>query len=228
NNEIGTLNDVHRLSGILSNSTIFHTDAAQALGKMDFNVHQSGIHLLSLSAHKIYGPKGIGALFVRRGTRLKPLWDGGGHERGKRSGTLNVSGIVGFAKAIQLLMDSREEEETRIRQLMGYCLNRMAQTIDHVKLNGPAIPQRLLGNLNFQIDGIDAETLALKIPDLCISTGSACTSADPEPSHVLQAIGLNEMQARSSIRIGIGRFNTEEDVECAVLKIAQVVRTLRP
>lgn len=228
NNEIGTLLNLEDAIGFKnSRSALLHTDAAQALTKVELDVTGQGIDLMSLSAHKIYGPKGIGALYVRRGVRLKPILDGGGHESGRRSGTLNVPGIVGFARAVELALDRREAEHARIRELMDLLNCRMTEKVGGVRLNGPPVDQRLLGNMNFLLDGIDAETLTLKLPDVCISTGSACTSADPEPSHVLQAVGRTEMEARSSLRIGIGRYNTREEIELAVEQIAFAAKLLR-
>ena len=158
---------------------------------------------------------------------MKPIVDGGGHEGGKRSGTLNVPGIVGFAKAVEIAMDQMESEESRIRDLMILCDSLIEEKVGGASLNGPSIGQRLLGNLNYRLDGIDAETLTLSLPNVCISTGSACTSAEPDPSHVLKAIGLSETEARSSIRIGIGRFNTATEIESAVSQIGEAVAELR-
>lgn len=228
NNEIGTCLPVGPIGAACREAGVkLHCDAAQALGRMKIEVHHAGIDLLSLSAHKVYGPKGIGALFVRQGTRLKAILDGGGHEGGKRSGTLNVPGIVGFARAVELAMEQQEAEEVRIRELMELCDSLIRQQVGGAELNGPAIDQRLLGNLNYRLEGINAETLALRLPEVCLSTGSACTSAEPEPSHVLQAIGLSEMEARGSIRIGIGRFNTDEEIREAIDRMAVVAKELR-
>lgn len=228
NNEIGNLLDVEPISSIKKqNPFVLHCDGAQALGKCEIDVQAAGIDMLSLSAHKVYGPKGVGALYVRRGVRLKPIVDGGGHENGKRSGTLNVPGIVGFAKAVELAQAGLQEESSRIRQLMHQFDSALHRSLDGVELNGPPLEQRLLGNLNYSLQGIDAETLTLQLPEICISTGSACTSADPEPSHVLQSLGLNETEARSSIRVGIGRFNTAAEIDHAVQQICTAVTALR-
>ena len=228
NNEIGEIRDLSSIREKLPNQTaLFHSDVAQAMGRVRWDVVSSGLDLASLSAHKIYGPKGIGALYVRRGTRLKAIIDGGGHESGKRSGTLNVPGIVGFGKAVELGMEFLESEVPRLQKLMQLCDRWLHEKVGGCQLNGPEIDRRLPGNLNYRIEGIDAEALTLNLPEICISTGSACTSADPQPSHVLRAIGLNESEARSSIRIGIGRFNTEEEIRAAVDGIAACCRQLR-
>ena len=228
NNEIGTCLDVDKVGNICSALGIkFHSDAAQVLGKLAVDVQKSQIDLLSLSAHKVYGPKGVGALYAKKGTRLKSIVDGGGHENGKRSGTLNVPGIVGFGAAVELALDSMADEENRIRELMRLCDSLMHSEVGGAELNGPSIDERLLGNLNYRLENIDAETLTLNLAETCISTGSACTSADPEPSHVLQAVGLDESQARSSIRIGIGRFNTAEEIKTAVKEIGTAASKLR-
>lgn len=227
NNEIGTILSLQDVLEFVPAETLIHSDVAQAFGRVPLHVTEVPVQLMSFSAHKIYGPKGIGALYVSRGTRLKPIVDGGGHEGGKRSGTLNVPAIVGFGRAVELMQENRESEEARIRELMHRCTRLMREQVGGVKLNGPSIDARLLGNLNFQIEGVDAEALTLQIPEVCISTGSACTSAEPEPSHVLRAIGLSETEARSSIRMGIGRFNTAEEIDLAVAQISQAVRDLR-
>lgn len=228
NNEIGTISDFNLIGDLKSRSKfVFHCDAAQALGKIAIDVRKSPVDLMSFSAHKLHGPKGVGALYVRRGTRLKPVIDGGGHEGGKRSGTLNVAGIVGFGMAAGIVASELSEVRTHLKRLTTECWRKLTNKIEGVYLNGPPIDERLPGNLNITIDGVDAETLTLKIPRICISTGSACTSADPEPSHVLQAIGLNEMAARASIRIGLSRFTTDEEVDFAVQAIADAVAKLR-
>lgn len=228
NNEIGTCLPIHEIAALCtSKGATLHCDAVQAFGRVPVNLRDLPVHLLSISGHKIYGPKGIGALYVRRGTRLKALVDGGGHEGGKRSGTLNVPGIVGLGRAVQIAQECMESEETRIRELMRICDQLVLSKVEKAILNGPALDDRLLGNLNYELEGIDAETLTLNLQEVCISTGSACTSAEPGPSHVLQAIGLNETQARASIRIGIGRFNSKEEIELAVEKIADAARNLR-
>jgi cysteine desulfurase len=228
NNEIGTIGDFNLIAELKSRSKfVFHCDAAQALGKIAIDVRQSPVDLMSFSGHKLHGPKGVGALYVRRGTRLKPVIDGGGHEGGKRSGTLNVGGIVGFGTAAGIVAAELSEIRTHLQRLTTECWRKLTRKIEGVYLNGPPIDERLPGNLNITIDGVDAETLTLKIPRICISTGSACTSADPEPSHVLQAIGLSEMAARASIRIGLSRFTTDEEVDFAVQAIADAVFELR-
>lgn len=228
NNEIGAICDFGTVAQLKQNSKcVVHCDAAQAFGKIAIDVRQLPIDLMSFSGHKLHGPKGVGALFVRRGTRLKPMMDGGGHEGGKRSGTLNVAGIVGLGVAAEIAETEFAETTAYLQQLTEKCWEKLCSQIDRIELNGPTLEDRLPGNLNLTIEGIDAETLTLKIPRVCISTGSACTSADPEPSHVLRAIGLNEMDARASIRIGLSRFTTDEEIDFAVQEISEAVTELR-
>lgn len=228
NNEIGTVCDFGNVAHLKQDSKcVVHCDAAQALGKLAIDVRQLPIDLMSFSGHKLHGPKGVGALFIRRGTRLKPMMDGGGHEGGKRSGTLNVAGIVGLGVAAEFAEAEFTETTAHLQQLTKKCWEKLCAQIERIELNGPALEDRLPGNLNLTIEGIDAETLTLKIPRVCISTGSACTSADPEPSHVLRAIGLSEMDARASIRIGLSRFTTDEEIDLAVQEISQAVAELR-
>ena len=228
NNEIGTVSDFGNIVHLKRDSKfVVHCDAAQALGKLTIDVRQLPIELMSFSGHKLHGPKGVGALFIRRGTRLKPMMDGGGHEGGKRSGTLNVAGIVGMGVAAAIAESEFAETNKHLQQLTKKCWEKLSSQIERIELNGPPLEDRLPGNLNLTIEGIDAETLTLKIPRVCISTGSACTSADPEPSHVLRAIGLSEMDARASIRIGLSRFTTDKEIDLAVQEISKAVAELR-
>lgn len=235
NNEIGSIQPILELGEICRKHGIcLHVDAAQALGKIPLDVQQWNVDLLSLSAHKIYGPKGVGALVVRRRNppiKLEPLVFGGGHERGLRSGTLNVPGIVGFAKAVQLATDCLHEERIRLGNLRDLLFQLLCDGLgDAVRLNGPALnmtDHRLPGNLNVQFPGIEAETLLLHIPELAMSAGSACDASDPTPSHVLLALGLTEAEARCSLRIGIGRFNTEDEIREAAEIICRAIKQLR-
>lgn len=226
NNEIGTLPSLAEIADIAhEKGAYFHTDAAQAFGKVDLDVDRDGIDLLSLSGHKLYGPKGIGALYVRRELQslIAPQIEGGGHERGLRSGTLNVPGIVGLAAAAELAIAGREEEEARLQALADRFLRRLREGVDMVELNGPAA--RLPGNLNLRFPGIDAEALIANCPELAISAGSACSAATPTPSHVLTAIGLDPEAAEQSVRIGIGRPTTSPEVDRAAdLLVAAVNR----
>lgn len=235
NNEIGVLQPLSEIAQICqSRGVLFHCDATQAVGKIPLDLRALPVDLLSWSAHKIYGPKGIGALFVRQKRprlRLQPLLDGGGQEFGLRSGTLNVPGIVGFSHALQIAVANLANEESRTRQLRDDLWRRLAQQHgDCMTLNGPELSSpdwRLAGNLNLCFHGILGETLMLHMPELAVSSGSACTAADAAPSHVLLALGLSEDSVRSSVRIGLGRFNTPEEVDLAVEYIGSAVKQVR-
>lgn len=228
NNEIGTLPPLAEIGRIAhSQGAYFHTDAAQAAGKVSIDVERDAVDLLSLSAHKLYGPKGIGALYVRGEVRrsMTPLIDGGGQERGLRGGTLNVPGIVGFGAAAELAASLREEEAERLRDLSDLLLRRLCREVDGVEINGPA--ERLPGNLSLRFIGVDAEALIANCPEIAISAGSACSAATPTPSHVLTAIGLNQEAAEQSVRIGIGRPTTAEQVDRAAAALTRAVERVR-
>lgn len=234
NNEIGAIQPVAEIAEVCrSRGVPLHTDATQAVGKIPVDVGRLGVDLMSFSAHKIYGPKGIGALYVRRGRpplRLEPLLAGGGHEGGVRSGTLNVPGIVGFAKALELCIAELPQESARLRALRDRLFQGLVQAVPNLSLNGPALSPpdwRLPGNLNVCLGDLDGETLLMNIRELAISTGSACTSATPEPSHVLRALGLDDQRSRASLRFGLGRFNTLEEIERAIALIGDAVGRLR-
>ena len=226
NNEVGTLPPLAEIAQIAhEKGAYFHTDAAQAVGKVDLDVGRDGIDLLSLSGHKLYGPKGVGALYVRRDLQplMAPQIEGGGHERGLRSGTLNVPGVVGLGVAAELATAGRAEEAERLRALADRFLRRLREELEGVELNGPA--ERLPGNLNLRFPGVDAEALIANCPELAISAGSACSAATPTPSHVLTAIGLDQEAAEQSVRIGIGRPTTGPEIDRAAdLLIAAVSR----
>jgi len=230
NNEIGTLQPIAEIGKICkSREVLFHCDAAQAAGKVPLDVESMGIDLLSMSAHKMYGPKGIGALYVRRRdprVRLQPQIDGGGHERGLRSGTLAVPSIVGFGKACELCRQEMTSEAERLRCLRDMLRDGIKAELDEVYLNGHPT-ERLAGNLNLSFAYVDGEALMVRVKDVAVSSGSACTTANPGPSHVLKALGVDDDLARSSIRFGLGRFNTAEEVEYAVGEVVQAVRQLR-
>jgi cysteine desulfurase len=230
NNEVGTLQPIAEIGRITRERNVYlHTDAAQALGRVAIDVDRMGIDLLSLSAHKIYGPKGVGALYVRsRGPRVRMVaqMDGGGHERGLRSGTLNVPGIVGLAKACELLSTESRGETERIRALRDRLFAALREKIEGLELNGDP-EKRLAGNLNVSISGIPSDLLIGALPDVAISSGSACTSASLEPSYVLRAMGATDDRARSSLRFGVGRFTTEGQVDRAAELIAAKVHELR-
>jgi cysteine desulfurase len=228
NNEIGTLQPVGEIGAMCrERGILFHSDAAQALGRAPIQVNDQKIDLMSLSAHKIYGPKGIGALYVRRAIRSRILAqiDGGGHESGLRSGTLNVPAIAGFGAACQIANQEMEEEQDRVRRLRDRLQTRLLAGLEGA-VNG-STENRLPNNLNMSFAGVEAAAILMKLPDVALSTGSACSSATPAPSHVLRAIGLSGEAARSSIRFGLGRFNTEEEIDFAARRVIEVVRTLR-
>jgi cysteine desulfurase len=227
NNEIGVVHDVAALAALARDAgATFHTDAAQSVGKLPTDVGALGVDLLSFTAHKLYGPKGIGALYVRRGVKLVPLVHGGGHERGLRSGTVPVELAVGFGAACEIASGVREEESARLAGLRDHMLGALREALDGVHLNGAAEP-RLPGNLNLSFEGVESEALLLGLPDVALSAGSACTSAKPEPSHVLSALGLGAARAHSAVRVGLGRFTTAAQVDRAAAAIVDEVRRLR-
>lgn len=230
NNEIGTLQPLAEIGRICAEAGAhFHTDAAQAAGKIPLNVAEMGVALLSLSAHKMYGPKGIGALYVRRRprVRLEPLFDGGGQERGLRSGTLPAPLCVGFGKAAEIAAEALEAGEPEsLRTRARWLLERLAQRCPGVALNGPPIEERLPGNLNLRLPGVAAIELIEAVPELALSTGSACSSAAVEPSYVLRAIGLDDEAAAECLRLGVGRFTTDAEIARAVDLIATAVERL--
>ncbi len=235
NNEIGVVQPIAEIGAICRKRGVWlHCDATQAVGKIPVDVAALNVDLMSFSAHKMYGPKGVGALYVRRGgdhaVRLAAQIDGGGQEGGLRSGTLNVPGIVGFARALQLCLEEMELKRTRLAKLRKRLYNGLVEAIDGVTLHGPTLDQpalRLPGNLNCGFAYVDGEALMMNMGRLAVSSGSACTSTNPEPSHVLRALGLSDDQTRASLRFGLGRFNTEADVEFAIEHVADTVRRLR-
>ena len=233
NNEIGVIQPIAEIAAVCrARGVLLHCDATQAVGKIPVDVEQLQVDLMSFSAHKIYGPKGIGALYVRRrkpAIKLEPQIDGGGQEFGLRSGTLNVAGIVGFAKAIELCTVEMPAETQRLAGLRDRMYSGLVDSIPDVHLNGPALEPhlRLTGNLNVTFAYVDGEALMMSMKDLAVSSGSACTSANPEPSHVLRALGLSDDLVRSSLRFGLGRFNTAEEVEFAIERVRDTVEQLR-
>jgi cysteine desulfurase len=230
NNEVGVVQDVKAIGKIArERGVLFHTDAVQAAGKIAFNVNEMNIDIASLSAHKIYGPKGVGALYVRRRNPrvlLTPIIDGGGHERGMRSGTLNVPGIVGFGKATQIAREGLAKESAEMFRLREKLRTTLERELDEIYINGD-LERRLPGNLNMSFAYVEGESLLMGINDIAVSSGSACTSASHEPSYVLKALGVGEDLAHTSIRFGIGRFNTEEEVDYVAARVIEVVRRLR-
>ncbi len=230
NNEIGVIQPIARIGEIArSRGVLFHTDAVQAAGKVPFDVEKMNVDLASLSAHKMYGPKGIGALYVRRKNPrvvLAPIIDGGGHERGMRSGTLNVPGIVGFGKAASLCREEMDAEGARLRALRNRLWEGLSKNLDEIHLNG-SLEHRLPNNLNVSFAYVEGESLLMGMSDIAVSSGSACTSASLEPSYVLKALGTGTDLAHSSIRFGLGRFTTEEEVDYVIGKVTSVVQRLR-
>jgi cysteine desulfurase len=252
NNEIGIIQPIREIAAICANrGVLLHCDATQAVGKLPVDVRELGVDLLSFSGHKIYGPKGVGGLFVRRtggAVRLEAQIDGGGQESGLRSGTLNVPGIVGFAKALELCLAEMPTEMPRVTALRQRLWEGLKREVPDVMMNGPAFgtgPQspaqssptpsfpapspllRLPGNLNCAFPLVNGEALMISMKTVAVSSGSACTSTNPEPSHVLRAIGLNDDLTRASLRFGVGRFNTEEEIDYAAAAVADNVHRLR-
>ena len=229
NNEIGVLAPLEEIGALCEERGILlHTDAAQALGKVPLDVRRAGVALASFSAHKLYGPPGVGALFVRRRPRvpLRALIHGGGHERGVRSGTLNTPGIVGFGAACRIAAEEMPREMERTRALRDRLLQAILARVPDAVLNGH-LERRLPGNLNLSFPGVEGESLLMHMGDVAVSSSSACTSNLREPSHVLKALGLSDEMAFAALRFGIGRFNTEEDIRRAAERVGEAVSALR-
>ncbi|MBI3989894.1 MAG: IscS subfamily cysteine desulfurase [candidate division NC10 bacterium] len=231
NNEIGTIHPIAEIGRIAKEKGIlFHSDAVQAFGKIPCKVDDLNVDLMSMSAHKMYGPKGVGALYVRMGrprVKLVPIIDGGGHEKGHRSGTLNVPGIVGFGKACEIAERVMAEEAMRLRSLRERLKKYLFGNLDYVHLNGHP-EKRLPGNLNVSFEFVEGESILMSLNrDVALSSGSACTSTTLEPSYVIMALGVREERAHSSIRFGLGRGNTEEGVDYVATRVVESVRKLR-
>jgi cysteine desulfurase len=230
NNEIGVLQPIAEIGKLCHEcGVLFHTDAVQAVGKVPVDVIADNIDVLSLSGHKIYGPKGVGALYVRRRNprvQIAAQIDGGGHERGMRSGTLNVPGIVGLGKACEISQQEMATEAVYLTGLRDRLKNKLESSLDYVHVNG-SMEHRLPGNLNMSFLYVEGESLLMGINDVAVSSGSACTSATLEPSYVLKALGLGDDVAHSSIRFGLGRFNTQAEVDYVAEKVIDVVQKLR-
>ena len=228
NNEVGTINPIAEIGDICRDrGVVLHCDAVQAIGKIPVDLQQLPVDLLSLSAHKFHGPKGIGALIVRRdGDRipLEPLFDGGGHEHHLRSGTLPVPLIVGFGAACELIREVVPQQLAAHRDRLW---QRLQSTIEGLSLNGPPLDERLPNNLNFSVAGVDGEALMSGLNEIAVSSGSACSTADPEPSHVLRAMGVSDVLSRASLRFGVSQYTTEAEIDFAVSHVEQVVRRLR-
>jgi len=230
NNEVGSVNPIAEIGQITrERGVLFHSDAVQGVGKVPFDVQKANVDLASVTAHKMYGPKGIGALYIRRSkprVRLVAQMDGGGHERGSRSGTLNVPGIVGFGKAADIMLKDGLAENERILGQREWLRHYLTSKLEEVQLNG-SLEHRLPGNLNVSFAFVEGEGLMMAIKDVAVSSGSACTSASLEPSYVLRAMGVGEELAHSSIRFGIGRFNTDEEIEYVGKLVVDSVNRLR-
>jgi cysteine desulfurase len=239
NNEIGVIQSLAEIAAACkSRGVLLHCDATQAVGKIPVDVAKLNVDLMSFTAHKIYGPKGIGALYVRRRdpiVRLDPQISGGGQQEGRRSGTLNVPGIIGFAAALQLCLGELPGEMQRLAALRNQLAAALLERLADVQLCGPALkarddngaPLRLPGNLNLSFSNVDGDALLLALGNLAVSSGAACTSTDPAPSHVLRALGFSDDEARSSLRFGLGRFNDEADVDFAIERVVEAVNRLR-
>ncbi len=230
NNEIGVIQPIEEIGKIAKEKGVFfHVDGVQAIGKIPVDVQRDGIDLLSISAHKLYGPKGVGALYVRRKNprvQLSAIIDGGGHERGMRSGTLNVTGIIGLGKACEICQQEMVAETKKLSGLRDRLKNAIMSQLDECYVNG-SMEHRLPHNINISFAFVEGESLLMGINDIAVSSGSACTSATLEPSYVLKALGVGEDLAHTSIRFGIGRFNTEEEVDYVVSRVVETVNRLR-
>jgi|SRR5690348_11499543 cysteine desulfurase len=230
NNEVGAVQPIAEIGRLCNQrGVLFHCDAVQAIGKIPVDVNRDGIDLMSITAHKLYGPKGVGALFVRSKSphvQVAAQIDGGGHEHGMRSGTLNVPGIVGLGKACELAMQEMPQEARRITALRDTLKQQLEENLEDVHING-SMEHRLPGNLNIRFGGVDSESLLMGINDIAVSTGAACTAAKIEPSYVLKAMGLTDEQANSTLRFGIGRFNTEAEIDYAAERLIDTVKKLR-
>jgi cysteine desulfurase len=230
NNEIGVIQPIAEIGEICdSNNLIFHVDAAQSIGKIPIDVKKMNIHLLSISAHKFYGPKGCGALYIRRknpAIKLTPIIHGGGHEKGFRSGTLAVHNIVGLGKACEISQEKMEEESIRIKILRDKLLDGLKDKIPDLIING-TMDYRLTGNLNVCFPSTKSDSIIMSMRDIALSSGSACKSASIQPSHVLKALGLTKQESHASIRFGIGRFNTEEEIDYTIRKVINTVNRTR-
>lgn len=230
NNEIGTIQDVGAIGRLCrSRGVLFHTDATQAVGKLPFDVQALQIDLASFTAHKIYGPKGVGALYVRgRGPEVHIIaqMDGGGHERGCRSGTLNVPGIVGLAKAMEICLEEMEEESHRLVYLREKLKRGLMDNLEGVRINGHET-QRAPGNLNVSFEDVDGDRLLFSLPEIAVSTASACRSATGTVSHVLEALGVDTSRPSATVRFSIGRYNTEEEIDYTIARVVETVKCLR-
>ena len=230
NNEIGTIQPIKEIGAICrEKKVLFHTDAVQAIGSVPVDVKEMNIDLLSLAGHKLYGPKGIGALYIRKGVRIDNLIHGGGQERGRRAGTENIPGVVGLGKAIEIATENIEENRARLTVLRDKLIDGILERIPYARLNGPRGDKRLPGNSNISFEFIEGESilLSLDFEGICASSGSACTSGSLDPSHVLMAIGLTHEWAHGSLRLTVGDFTTDEDIDYILEKLPPVIERLR-
>lgn len=229
NNEVGTIEPISEISKILRKRGIyFHTDAVQTVGKIPVDVEKLGVDLLSFSAHKLYGPKGVGVLYIRKGTKIQPLIHGGHQERNRRAGTENVPGIVGLGKACEIAAKKRDDESKRIKMLENRLYNGLKNNIEEIILNGHPV-NKVPGILNVCIKYVEGESILinLDLEGICVSSGSACTSGSLEPSHVLSAMGVPQEIAQSSIRFSLGRYTTKEQIDCVIAVLPSIIERLR-
>ena len=229
NNEVGTIEPITRIGKIAREVGVyFHTDAVQMVGHIPINVNELGVDLLSMSAHKLYGPKGVGALYIRKGTKLTPFIHGGEQERRRRASTENVPAIVGFGRAAELAQQEMSEEMERLTHLRDQLIKGLSERIDHIRLNGHPI-MRLPNNVNVSVDYVEGESMLLNLDleGICVSTGSACSSSSLEPSHVLMAMGLSHEQAHGSLRFSLGKWTTEEEIERVLDILPGIIAKLR-
>lgn len=229
NNEIGTIQPIEYIAKIAQkHNIIFHTDSVQAIGNIHIDVKQMGIDMLSMSGHKIYGPKGVGVLYVKKGINFDEFMNGGHQERGKRAGTENLASIVGIGKACKLCENNFQNHINNITKLRNYCIEKISENIEDVKING-SMEKRLPGNINLSFRGVEASGLLLELDKkgICVSAGSACNSNETTPSHVLTSIGLSSEEAKSTIRISIGKFNTKWEIDFLVQNLKEIIERLR-
>ena len=229
NNEVGTIEPIAEIGKVAREAGVcFHTDAVQTAGHLPINVDEMGVDLLSMSAHKLYGPKGIGALYIRKGTRLDAFMHGGEQERGRRASTENVPGIVGFGHAVTLAIKEMSAEAGRLASLRNRLIDGLTEKIDHIRRNGHPT-QRLPNNINISIAFVEGESMCLNLDfhGICVSTGSACSSSSTDPSHVMLALGMTPLEAHSSLRMSLGRWTTEEDIDAVLEVLPRVTGKLR-
>ena len=229
NNEVGTIEPIAEIGKVAREAGVcFHTDAVQTAGHLPINVNEMGVDLLSMSAHKLYGPKGIGALYIRKGTRLVAFMHGGEQERGRRASTENVPGIVGFGHAVTLAIEEMSAEAGRLASLRNRLIDGLTEKIDHIRRNGHPT-QRLPNNINISIAFVEGESMCLNLDfhGICVSTGSACSSSSTDPSHVMLALGMTPLEAHSSLRMSLGRWTTEEDIDAVLEVLPRVTGKLR-